>query len=173
MIRKHWTLIVPGAVLLCATPALAVDLREAVQAALNSNPDIRQAVANKAATQAERRQAEGLWLPRISVEASAGVRELRNPTRRSLGIANQRLEPVEGILIADQLLFDMANAAPRSVARHRALTPPRPASKSGANLSRSMSAVPTSTICCNSGWWRSRRTMRLSMNGSPAIFAKA
>ena len=107
MIRKHWTLIVPGAVLLCATPALAVDLREAVQAALNSNPDIRQAVANKAATQAERRQAEGLWLPRISVEASAGVRELRNPTRRSLGIANQRLEPVEGILIADQLLFDM------------------------------------------------------------------
>ena len=107
MIRKHWTLIVPGAVLLCATPALAVDLREAVQAALNSNPDIRQAVANKAATQAERRQAEGLWLPRISVEASAGLRELRNPTRRSLGIANQRLDPVEGILIADQLLFDM------------------------------------------------------------------
>ena len=107
MIRKHWTLIVPGAVLLCATPALAVDLREAVQAALNSNPEIRQAVANKAATQAERRQAEGLWLPRISVEASAGIRELRNPTRRSLGIANQRLEPVEGILIADQLLFDM------------------------------------------------------------------
>ena len=107
MIRKHWTLIVPGAVLLCATPALAVDLREAVQAALNSNPDIRQAVANKAATQEERRQAEGLWLPRISVEASAGLRELRNPTRRSLGIANQRLKPVEGILIADQLLFDM------------------------------------------------------------------
>ena len=65
MIRKHWTLIVPGAVLLCATPALGVELRDAVQAALNSNPEIRQAVANKAATQAERRQAEGLWLPRV------------------------------------------------------------------------------------------------------------
>ena len=42
MKRKHWTMIVPGAVLLCASPAFAVDLREAVQAALNSNPEIRQ-----------------------------------------------------------------------------------------------------------------------------------
>lgn len=106
MKRKHWTLIVPGAVLLCATPAWGVDLREAVQSALQSNPEIRQAVANKAATQEERRQAEGLWLPRVSVEFSAGLRKLRNPTRRALGIADQRLEPIEGIVIADQLLFD-------------------------------------------------------------------
>lgn len=107
MKRKHWTYLVPGAVLLCATPAWAVDLREAVQAALNSNPDIRQAVANKQATMEERRQAQGLWYPRISVEGSAGLRKLRNPTRRTLGISDQRLEPVEGIVIADQLLFDM------------------------------------------------------------------
>ena len=121
MIRKHWTLIVPGAVLLCATPALAVELKDAVQAALNSNPEIRQAVANKAATQAERRQAEGLWLPRVSVEASAGVRELRNPTRRSLGIANQRLEPVEGQVVVDQLLFDMGER-PAEIRRQAART---------------------------------------------------
>ncbi len=107
MIRKHWTMIVPGAVLFCASPASAVELREAVQAALNSNPEIRQAVANTAATREERKQAQGLWYPRISVEGSAGLRRLRNPTRRSLGIAGQRLEPVEGIVIADQLLFDM------------------------------------------------------------------
>ncbi|WP_324809361.1 TolC family outer membrane protein [Sphingomonas sp. LY29] len=106
MTRKHWTLIVPGA-LLCASPVYAVDLRDAVQAALTSNPEIRQAVANKAATREERRQAEGLWLPRVSVEASAGVRKLRNPTRRALGIAGDRLEPVEGQVVVDQLLFDM------------------------------------------------------------------
>ena len=107
MIRKHWTLIVPGAVLMCATPALGVELREAVQSALSSNPEIRQAVANKQATREERRQAQGLWYPRVSVEGSAGLRQLRNPTRRDLGIADERLEPLEGQLIVDQLLFDM------------------------------------------------------------------
>lgn len=106
MKRKHWTLIVPGAVLLCATPAFGVDLREAVQSAMQTNPEIRQAVHNKLATKEERKQAEGRWYPTISVEGSAGLRKLRNPTRRSLGIAGERLEPVEGFIIADQLLFD-------------------------------------------------------------------
>jgi adhesin transport system outer membrane protein len=106
MIRKHWTLIVPGAVLMCTSPAFAVDLREAVQAALNTNPEIRQAVHNKLATKEERKQAEGLWYPRISVEGSAGIRELRNPTRRDLDIAGDTLHPVEGFVIADQLLWN-------------------------------------------------------------------
>ena len=106
MNRKHWTMIVPGAVLLCASPAFAIDLREAVQSALNTNPEIRQAVHNKIATREERKQAQGKWLPTISVEGSAGVRKLRNPTRRALGIADERLEPIEGQIIADQLLFD-------------------------------------------------------------------
>jgi len=106
MKRKHWTLIVPGAVLMCTSPAFAVDLREAVQAALNTNPEIRQAVHNKLATKEERKQAEGLWYPRISVEGSAGVRNLRNPTRRDLGIAGDTLHPVEGFIVADQLLWN-------------------------------------------------------------------
>src|SRR5215213_7538281 len=106
MIKKHWTMIVPGAVLLCASPAFGVELRDAVQAALNSNPEIRQAVANRLATQEERVQGQGLWYPRISVEGSAGVRKLRNPTRRSLDIAGDTLHPVEGFIIADQLLWN-------------------------------------------------------------------
>src|SRR5215213_940939 len=106
MNKKHWTMIVPGAVLLCATPAFGVELRDAVQAALGTNPEIRQAVANRLATQEERVQAQGLWYPRISVEGSAGVRSLRNPTRRSIGIADQTLWPIEGDLIVDQLLFN-------------------------------------------------------------------
>jgi adhesin transport system outer membrane protein len=106
MKRKHWTLIVPGAVLLCATPALGVELRDAIQAAMQTNPEIRQAVHNKLATKEERKQAEGAWWPRISVEGSAGVRDLENPTRRDLGIADNTLEPVEGFIIADQLLWN-------------------------------------------------------------------
>ena len=105
--KKHWTLIVPGAVLLCATPAMAVELRDAVQAALNTNPQIRQAIHNKEATKTERKQAQGLYYPRVSVETSAGIRELRNPSRRRIGLANNTLYPIEGDLIVDQLLFDM------------------------------------------------------------------
>ena len=106
MTKKHWTMIVPGAVLLCASPAFGVELRDAVQSALNTNPEIRQAVANKAATREELEQGKGLYYPRISVEGSAGVRSLRNPTRRSIGLADQTLWPIEGDLIVQQLLYD-------------------------------------------------------------------
>src|SRR4029079_10581869 len=106
MNKKHWTMVVPGALLLCGTPAIAVELRDAVQSALNTNPEIRQAVSNRAATQEERVQGQGAYYPRISVEGSAGVRELRNPTRRSIGIADQTLWPIEGDLIVDQLVYD-------------------------------------------------------------------
>ena len=69
--------------------------------ALTTNPEIRQAVANRTATQEERVQGQGLWYPRVSVEGSAGVRSLRNPTRRSIGLADQTLYPIEGDLIVD------------------------------------------------------------------------
>src|SRR5690349_14980817 len=103
MTKKHWTIMVPGALLLCGTPALAVDLRDAIQSALNTNPEIRQAVSNRAATNEERIQGQGAYYPRISVEGSAGVRSLKNPTRRDLGIADHTLWPIEGDLIVDQL----------------------------------------------------------------------
>ena len=54
-----------------------MDLREAVQAALNTNPAIREAIHNKEATREERRQGEGRYYPTVSVEASSGVRGLR------------------------------------------------------------------------------------------------
>jgi adhesin transport system outer membrane protein len=106
MTKKHWTIIVPGAVLLCASPAFGVELRDAVQSALNTNPEIRQAVANRIATQEERVQGQGLYYPRISVEGSAGVRSLHNPTRRRIGLADNTLWPIEGDLIVDQLVYD-------------------------------------------------------------------
>ena len=106
MTRKHWTTIVPGAVLLCASPAFGVELRDAVQSALSTNPEIRQAVSNRAATEEERVQAQGLYYPRVSVEGSAGVRSLRNPTRRRIGIADNTLWPLEAGAFLDQLVWD-------------------------------------------------------------------
>jgi len=105
--KKHWTVMIPGALLLCATPAAGIELRDAVQAALQTNPEIRQAVHNKEATMREREQAQGLWLPRISVEASAGIRDLDSPTRRAIEESNNTLYPLEASVTADQLLFDM------------------------------------------------------------------
>ena len=106
MTKKHWTMIVPGAVLLCASPAFAVELRDAIQSALNTNPEIRQAVSNRIATQEERIQGQGLYYPRVSVEASAGVRHLNSPTRRALEDGNDTLWPIGGDLILDQLVYD-------------------------------------------------------------------
>ncbi len=93
---------------LMAVPAAAdsPDLAAAIQTALNTNPEINQAVRNREAVDFERKQAQGLFLPRISVEGSAGVRRLENDTRRSLGIADDKLYPVEGGLRAQQILFD-------------------------------------------------------------------
>jgi adhesin transport system outer membrane protein len=89
-----------------SSPALALDLTEAVAVAIQSNPQINQAVQNKEAIEFERKQAQGLYLPRISVEGSAGVRQTDSPTRRLLGTDDDVLYPVEGELVAEQTLFD-------------------------------------------------------------------
>lgn len=83
-----------------------LDLKLAVETAMQTHPEINQAVENKAAIEFERIQAQGLFLPRISVEGSIGVRRLENQTRKSLGIANQQLYPLEGGVRVQQLLFD-------------------------------------------------------------------
>jgi adhesin transport system outer membrane protein len=106
MKTKQWTIIAPGAALLCASPALAIDLQQAVQAALQTNPQIRQAISNRAATEEERVQAQGQYYPRVTVEGSVGLESLKNPTRRELGIANHTLHPAEGDLVVDQLVYD-------------------------------------------------------------------
>ena len=104
--KTHWTLIVPGALLMSASPALAVDLKQAVQAALASNPDIRQAVHNKQATREERIQGQGRFYPTVSTEISSGVRSFRNPSRRRIGLDNDTLYPLEADLLIDQSFID-------------------------------------------------------------------
>lgn len=73
----------------------AISMKDAIAVAMESNPEVIQAQMNKEAIQFERKQAQGRYLPRVDVEASAGVRRLENRTRRTLGIANKRLYPLE------------------------------------------------------------------------------
>lgn len=98
--------------------AQAIDLREAVQTAIATNPEIRQAVSNREAIDFERKQAQGLYGPRFSVETSAGVRRLENATRRNLGIADDTLYPLEADFIAEQTLLDFGSV--RSEVRRQA-----------------------------------------------------
>jgi outer membrane protein, adhesin transport system len=75
-----------------------VTMEEAIATAVESNPQIAQAQYNTEAIQFERKQAQGLFLPTLDMEAYAGIRRLENPTRDTLGISDDVLYPrgVEG-----------------------------------------------------------------------------
>jgi adhesin transport system outer membrane protein len=96
------------AISLFATSAFAepTSMQNVMAIAIDSNPQINQAEMNKQAIEFELEQAKGLYLPRVSLELSAGVRRLENATRRNLGIANDELYPLEAGIRAEQTLID-------------------------------------------------------------------
>ncbi|MEM1400295.1 MAG: TolC family outer membrane protein [Pseudomonadota bacterium] len=55
-----------------ATPANAQTLQQALGYAMETNPDVGEARANRRATDLELKQARGLYLPQVDVEASIG-----------------------------------------------------------------------------------------------------
>ncbi|QCB53351.1 agglutination protein [Sphingopyxis sp. PAMC25046] len=81
-------------------------MQNVMAVAIDSNPQIHQAEMNKQAIEFELEQAKGLYLPRVTLELSAGVRRLENATRRALGIANEELYPLEAGIRAEQTLID-------------------------------------------------------------------
>jgi outer membrane protein, adhesin transport system len=89
-----------------STAAAPISMRDVVAIAVNSNPEIAQAQYNKEAIQFERKQAQGLFAPRVDVEASAGVRYLDNPGRRALNIDDDELYPVGGEVRAEWTVID-------------------------------------------------------------------
>jgi adhesin transport system outer membrane protein len=88
------------------TPSFAISLKEAVATAVDSNPEIGQAVENREAVEFELRQARGLFLPSIDLEASAGAQHLDNATRRLGGLDDDPLYPSEVGLTLTQKLYD-------------------------------------------------------------------
>lgn len=110
---KTITLISTGlAALLCGTGQLALaqsaptSLVDAIKIAVNSNPQVGQAQYNKEAIQFERKQAQGLFAPRVDVEGSGGIRRLDNTTRRTLGISDKEIYPIEAQVRADWTVID-------------------------------------------------------------------
>jgi len=81
-------------------------LTDAANLALNTNPEIMQAIQNREAVAFEQRQARGLFLPRFWAEASAGARQLDNRSRRIAGLDDHTLYPMEFSLNGEYVLFD-------------------------------------------------------------------
>ncbi|HET6536917.1 MAG TPA: TolC family protein [Sphingopyxis sp.] len=96
------------ALALAASPAAAqpMSLKEVIAVAIDTNPQIHQAEMNKQAIEFELEQAKGLYMPRVTLEASAGVRRLENNTRRAQNIANKEMYPLEAQIRAEQTLID-------------------------------------------------------------------
>ena len=83
-----------------------LSLEEVIKVAVNSNPEIAQAQYNTEAIQFERKQAQGLYAPRIDLEGSGGIRHLDNTSRRSLNIADETLYPAQAQLNGEWVVLD-------------------------------------------------------------------
>jgi adhesin transport system outer membrane protein len=83
-----------------------ISMKEAIDVAVRSNPEVAQAQYNTEAIQFERKQAQGLYAPRVDVEASAGWRHLDNTTRRALNLDNQELYPLEAQVRGEWIALD-------------------------------------------------------------------
>lgn len=86
--------------------AQALSLKEAVKVAIETNPEIGQAIANREATEFELQQALGLYAPRLDLEASVGAQLSNTPSRRAAGIEADPLYPAQLGLTATWDLLD-------------------------------------------------------------------
>ena len=84
-------------------------LYEAIKIALEVNPEIGQAIANREAIEFELRQAKGLWLPQLDFEARAGAQNYESPNLGITGGVGGTLPRREANLVLQQLLFDGFN----------------------------------------------------------------
>jgi len=93
-------------VLAMPTASSAMTLRDSIQIALETNPEIGQAAANREAIEFELKQALGLYSPRVDLEASTGVQLLNNPSRQAAGLADDALYPAQAAIVATFDLLD-------------------------------------------------------------------
>jgi adhesin transport system outer membrane protein len=92
--------------LVLAPPASALSLREAVKVAIEANPTIGEAIANREATQFVLRQARGLYLPQVDLEARTGAQRFSSPGTRFSGTSDDTFARKEANLTLSQLIFN-------------------------------------------------------------------
>lgn len=94
-----WALLMTG-------PLNAMSLSEAVSIAVDSNPEIGQAIANREAIEFELEQGRGLFRPRVDLEARIGGEVRDNLTTRLNGDDDHLFLRRDASIVARQLLFD-------------------------------------------------------------------
>ena len=101
--------LIAASLALVPNPAAAITLQEAIKLALEANPEIGQAIANREAIEFELRQAKGLWLPQLDFEGRAGAQNYESPNLATTGGVGGTLPRREANLVLQQLLFDGFN----------------------------------------------------------------
>ena len=104
------------AAILLPDTAHAISLKAAIKIALEANPDIGEAIANREAIEFELRQARGLYLPSVDGEARYGVQRFDSPGTRTSGTSDDDLQRREVRGVLTQRVFDGFN---RRGERHR------------------------------------------------------
>lgn len=125
--KRRWSRLlgsVAAAALLAgmAGNANAISVKEAIIIALEANPEIGEAIANREAREFELRQAHGLYLPQVDVEARVGAQRLDSVGTRAGTAREDGTIPSRGIddddtyfnrreanVVVQQLLFDGFN----------------------------------------------------------------
>jgi len=99
--------------------ASATTLEEAIQQALNSNPDIRVETNELLSRKEDVEQARAGYLPTIDITAGMGYERSDNNSTRSAGYDHRDLTRKEAAINLQQMLFD-GYATVSEVARHNA-----------------------------------------------------
>jgi len=84
----------------------AMTLQQAIEKTMKTNPQILQAAKDREAVEFELRQARGLYLPSVDLEAGVGRRRLSNSSTGTLSSDHEYLKPGEVGLTVTQTLFD-------------------------------------------------------------------
>jgi outer membrane protein, adhesin transport system len=116
-VRASVAALMMGAAIFAATRADALTLKDAIAVTIDSNPQVAQAIENREAIEFELRQARGLYLPRVDLDASAGHRRLERDDGRDKDVGESILAqgrqrefaPIEAGLTVSLRLFDGFN----------------------------------------------------------------
>lgn len=92
-----------------AADAAAMSLEQAIEKTIKTNPQVMQATQNREAVEFELRQARGLYLPSVDLQASTGQRRLSNKSSGTLRSDHDHLSPNEVGLTVTQTLYDGGN----------------------------------------------------------------
>ena len=84
----------------------ALTLKEAVGTALRTNPEIAKSIENREAIEFELKQARGLFMPTVNLEASTGGQLYNSPSRRAAGIHKDVLYPSQAEVVGAFSILD-------------------------------------------------------------------